>query len=63
MNDKDLSVEKRQCCADVLNYTMHRMNAVNNAETSAVRLSVSNNTDLTVSELLEYWIEKVRGQM
>jgi hypothetical protein len=59
----ELSVEKRKCCADVLNYTMHRMNAVNNAETEQVRVSVSNNTDLTVSELLEYWIEKVREQM
>ena len=63
MNDGKLSDDKRKCCADVLNYMMHRMNAVNNAETEKVRVSVSNNPDLTVSELLEYWIEQVQEMM
>ena len=63
MKDSALSDEKRQCCADVLNYTMHRMNAVNLTETEQVRVSVSNNPDLTVSELLEYWISQVMEKM
>ena len=63
MNDGKISDDKRQCCANVLNYMMHRMNAVNNAETEQVRASVSNNPDLTVSELLEYWIQQVQEMM